>query len=165
VVVLQLGRVALRLLKYPSEAGARRDLHVALHLRLTRELGVERGRELRRLHAQRGEHARHDPVLLLQEREREVLDVDLAVAVVSCVLLRRDDGLLGLLGHLVRINHSASPRFRAQSLVSDQETAQGWWIRSSRVNRSSLTSRSGVSIYNRCLRGSSSRSPIFRMHS
>src|SRR5258706_3063692 len=107
-LILELPHLLRRLLKDASEARARADLDVALDLRLLLELGLERGRELRRLHPERAENGGHDARLLLHERQREVLDVDLAVAVLARVLLRGDQRLLGLLGELVRIDHFAT---------------------------------------------------------
>jgi len=64
----------------------------------------ERGGELRRLHAQRGQDTRDDAAGLIDERGGEVLDVELRVALVARLLLRGDKRLLRLLSEFVRIN-------------------------------------------------------------
>jgi hypothetical protein len=51
-----------------------------------------------------------------------MLDVDLGMPVLPRALLRRDEGLLGLLGQLVRIYHFASLRSLPNLSASPRDT-------------------------------------------
>ena len=109
VLVAERLRFLLRLLQHAAEARRRADLHVPGDLGLSLELGAQSAAHLRGLHAQRRQHARHDAALLVDQRRCEMLDVDLAVSVVSRALLRADDGFLRFLSELVRIDHFEFP--------------------------------------------------------
>src|SRR4029077_2782112 len=81
------------------------ELHVARDPRLSQQLGRQRGRELGRLDAERGQDARDDPAGLIDERGGEVLDVELRVALVARFLLRGDERLLRLFCELIGVDH------------------------------------------------------------
>ncbi len=90
----------------PSRCG---ELHVALHLRLARELLLGRGEQLLGRTAERLDDARNDPALLLEQRREQIFDVELGTPVLLGGLLCRDQRFLGLLGHLLRIDHFSLP--------------------------------------------------------
>src|SRR5207247_1209190 len=105
VLVTEGFRILLRLLEHAPKPRRCGELHVAADLRLSLELGRERGRELRWLHAQRRQDARDDPTRLIDERRGEMLDIELRMALVARLLLRRDERLLRLLSQFVWVNH------------------------------------------------------------
>ncbi len=94
VLVAEGLRFFLRALQHATQTSRGADLHVARDLWLALQLGAEGAAQLRGLYAQRGEDARHDPALLLEQCGGEMLDVDLTVSVVTCALLGADDCFL-----------------------------------------------------------------------
>src|SRR5207247_2355041 len=112
-------RFLLRLLENAPEPARRGKLHVAAHLRLAPELGREGGRELRRLQSERGQDAGHDAARLIDERRREMLDVQLRVALVARLLLRGDERFLRFFSELVRIDHEYVPSICLEQMAPD----------------------------------------------
>ena len=83
VLVAERLRLLLRLLQHAAEARGRADLHVAGDLRLLARARCRARCSLLRAARRARSNARDDAALLFDERRGEMLDVDLAVAVLA----------------------------------------------------------------------------------
>src|SRR5207247_910054 len=122
--------LALRLLQNATEPRRCADLgRAAAHLGTAREIRLDRREELLRVPAKSAHERGHSALGLREQRRGEVLDVDLGVSVLARARSRGDDGLLGLFGELVRIDHS-----RWLLTFSSDRCAAIFWIASRSVS-------------------------------
>ncbi len=112
VLVLQALRLALRAVQQVAQPAGDVDLAGRRagtgHARTALEVLVERGDQGPGVDVRALEQAAHQPFGLLEQREQQVLDVDLGVAVAKGLRLCVVQGFLRLLGQLVGVHLSPS---------------------------------------------------------
>ncbi len=106
VLVLQTLGFLFGGVRDPPQPRRECDLCTAMRARLTIELGADRAGQRRRIGIELPHERRHDPVLLFEQCEQQVLGKDLGMALAVGELLRRQNGFLCFLGVLVDIHDS-----------------------------------------------------------
>ena len=102
-IIIVHGRgLALRILDDAAERAAHSRLGIAaVHLRPPRQVGLKLRLHDPRVRARLSDDLRHDAVGLLQQRQQQVLRLDLAVVIGLRELLGGENGLLPALGEFV----------------------------------------------------------------
>ena len=126
--VLVLQPLGLRLREVHDQLQPRRDagLRAAVGLRSLRDLAAHDARELRRVCVHLAQYRGRHAVLLLEQRDQQVLRLDLRVTQRLGQLLRAEDGFLGLFGEFVQVHVSCSPvgaQFRAPAVTHGLQLA------------------------------------------
>ena len=102
IIIAHGRRLALRVLDDAAERAAYARLGIAaVHLRPPRQVRLELRLHDSRVRARLGDDLRHDAVGLLEQRQQQVLRLDLAVVIGFRELLGGENGLLPALGEFV----------------------------------------------------------------